>query len=134
MLELDVSCLLNDVDPFDLSHSIAEGGQNAGAETWANAKTAAPVLTLTESEISAARDFFKEFGAWDDDEIAAWSADEVKALILQYAAGDLREVQALAPGDGLAGVDWAEAERLSEAGTLGGRLFPYGDALFISLD
>jgi hypothetical protein len=47
----------------------------------------------------------------------------MNTLILQVAAGDLRELQSLCPGDGLGDVDWKEAEYLAEKGTIAGRLF-----------
>lgn len=135
MLEVIVTCLINDLDPRELSGSIAERGQNAGKETWANSMEAAethkPILKPEERD--AARKFFKGFGAWDDAEIASWSDTELDALVLQYAAGDLRELQALAPGDGLGDIDWDEAEALSHAGTVGGLLFVSGDELYIHL-
>lgn len=123
MCTIDVSRLISDVDPFDLSASIAERGQNAGPETWANAKTNATEAPLTVDDPDRVRAFFGEFGAWDDEEIAGWSDAELHALVLQMAAGDLRELQSLAPGDDLADVDWTEAERLAHDGTVSGRLY-----------
>jgi len=123
-MEINVSCLIDDVDPRELSTSVAESGPNAGPDSWAAAKaaaTAAPLLT--DAQRAEARAFFKGFGAWEDDEIAAWTAEEVDALVLQYCAGDLRALQDLAPGDGVASIDWAEAEALSDAGTCAGYLY-----------
>jgi len=134
MPEINITRLITDASPFDFSHSIAEGGKNAGPETWAAAKAEAqerPLLAPEERE--AVRGFFAGFGAWEAEEIAAWSDDELDALVLQYASGDLREVQDLCPGDGLADVDWAEAEELAHAGTIGGNLFVSADQLYISL-
>ena len=131
-MEINVNRLITDLDPAELSGSVMERGANAGPETWANsvaAATAAPVLA-DDSERSEARAFFRDFGAWDDDEIAAWSHEELDALVLQYAAGDLREAQGVAPGDGIGGIDWAEAEELAEAGTLAGNLFIHDGGLW----
>lgn len=133
-MEIDVTRLIDDLDPAELSASVAERGKNAGPETWANAVAAATdSAVLAPDERDNARDFFRGFGAWDDEEIAAWSDAELDALVLQYAAGDLREVQSLCPGDGLGGIDWEEAEELAHAGTIGGSLFPHGDQLLIYL-
>ena len=127
---IDVTCLITDLDPSDLSASAAERGRNAGPETWANAQEAAARVDLPGfDDPDGVREWFAEFGAWDRAEIAAWSETELRALVLQYSAGDLRELQALAPGNGLGGIDWAEAERLAEAGTVGGSLYPDGDRL-----
>ena len=134
-MEICVNCLLNDVDPFDLSHSIAEGGKNAGRDTWAASVDAAkrkrPVLKPSQRQ--AARDYFAEFGAWDDDEIRAWTHTELDALVLQYAAGDLREIQSLCPGEGVGDIDWTKAEKLAERGTISGNLFVHRGRLFISM-
>ncbi|RWP84717.1 MAG: hypothetical protein EOR11_19855 [Mesorhizobium sp.] len=129
---IDVTRLVNDVDPFELSRSIAEAGKDAGSTSWRNATTEATERPLlAEGDREDVREYFKGFGAWDDEEIAAWSDSELDALVLQYAAGGLREVQSLCPGDGLADVDWQEAEALAERGTVGGNLYPQGDSLMI---
>lgn len=130
---IDVSRLISDVDPFDLFASRAERGTNAGPETWANAKATAEAAPLDIDDRDGVREFFKGFGAWGDDEIAAWSDADLDALVLQYAAGDLREMQSLCPGDGLADVDWEEAEKLSHEGVIGGALYPDDDKLMIYL-
>jgi hypothetical protein len=132
-MEVDVTRLINEVDPSEISGSIAERGNNAGPETWANAleATADEPLLTTEDERDNARDFFKGFGAWSKEEIAAWSDNDIDALILQYAAGDLRELQSCAPGDGLGDIDWDKAEHLQSEGTCGGSLYVSGDKLYI---
>lgn len=134
MLEVIVTRLITEIDPSEISGSIAERGANAGPETWANAVEATVEEPLLKPEERAqARKFFKEFGAWDADEIKAWSDNELDALVLQYAAGDLRELQSLAPGDGLGDIDWDMAEELSAEGTCSGSLFVSGDDLYVML-
>ena len=131
---VDVTRLVSDVDPFDLSASIAERGKNAGRETWNNAKaeaSAAPVLAAHER--AEAQMYFAGFGAWDEDEIAAWTDADLDALVLQYAAGDLRELQSCCPGEGLGGVDWKEAERQAQAGRVSGNLCAEGGRLMLDL-
>lgn len=130
MCEVDVTCLVSEVDPFDLSHSAAEAG---APNQWSDALEIAEGRTLPGLDVEDAKAFFEGFGAWDREEIAAWTDQEVVALTLQFAAGDLRELQSLAPGKGLGDINWKRAERLSEAGTVGGRVYASGDALFISL-
>lgn len=134
MTDINVTCLVEDVSPFDLSHSIAEGGKNAGPETWAASLQAArehPVLAIEDYD--DVRKYFKGFGAWEEAEINLWDKDQINAMVLQYAAGDLREVQSLCPGPGVADVDWDEAERLSSEGTIGGHLYEADGKLWISL-
>jgi hypothetical protein len=108
--EIDVSCLIKDVDPFELSASRAEKGKNAGSETWANAKQAA-IDYGPELDVPTVKNWFANFGAWDEDEIASWNKQKVDALVLQYAAGNLRELQALCTGKGLAGVNWKKKKK-----------------------
>jgi hypothetical protein len=135
MIEIDVTYLATERDPFDFSASIAERGANAGRETWANAvaeATAVPVLK-TDAEREAARAYFKGFGAWDDAEIAAWTSAELDALVIQEAASDILELQAYAPGDDVGDIDWDEAEKLMEKGSVGGRVYRAGDRLWLYL-
>jgi len=131
MCDVDVSRLIADVDPFDLSASIAERGKNAGKETWSNALGEATERPLDIDDRDSVKAYFAGFGAWDDEEIASWSDTDLDALVLQFAAGDLRELQSLAPGDGLADIDWTQAEELAQAGTCGGRLYAHDNKLFI---
>lgn len=133
MPELDMTFLL-DLDPRELSGSIAERGENAGPETWANAVQAAPGLKLDASGAEDVRKWAAGFGAWEEEEIAAWSTDECAALVLQYCAGDLRELQALAPGEGPGGVNWGKAEELAQEGTISNTLYASGERLFAWID
>lgn len=130
MCEVNVTCLVADVDPFDLAHSAAEAGT---PNQWRVALDIAHGRKLPGLDIDDAKEFFAGFGAWKRAEIARWTRKEVAALVLQFAAGDLREAQSLCPGDGLGDVDWAEAERLAQEGTIGGRLYPHDGKLFVSL-
>jgi hypothetical protein len=130
-MEINVSCLISSIDPRELSTSVAESGRDAGKNSWAAAMSAAAESPLlTDLQRDEAREYFKGFGAWEDNEIAAWSQSEVDALVLQYCAGDLRILQDLAPGDGVGGIDWDEAESLSNAGTCSGYLYPHNGELF----
>jgi len=130
--EIDVSCLIKDVNAFELSASQLEKGKNAGAETWANAKQAATEHGL-DLDVPRVKNWFAEFGAWDEEEIASWNKQEVDALVLQYAAGDLRDAQDLCAGKGLAGVNWKKAEKLSQQGSISGNLFPHNGKLYLQI-
>ena len=134
MPEINVSCLIDDVEPSELSGSIAERGANAARETWANATAAARSNPLDLIDESGVRDYFRAFGAWEDEEIDGWSTEELSALLLQDAAGELRTLQSLAPGDGVAGVDWNRATVLADRGEIGGALYPVaGSELWFSV-
>lgn len=50
MPQLCIHRLVNDVDPRDLSASIAERGKNAGPETWSNSKACAKESPLLAKE------------------------------------------------------------------------------------
>ena len=121
-MEIDITSLL-DMDCFQLSHSRAEGGQDAGRNTWNASKAAAaemrPPLLDTEEKLQAMRDFAESSGGWTADEIAEWSAEEVNALFLQWVAGDCREAGA----DSLDEIDWEEYREDCEAGRVAGRLY-----------
>lgn len=121
MYEIDITDFYNNGKHSTISGSRAELGDNAAAITWDNANRAvADFRPLdTPDKVEACMEWFKEFGAWDEEEINAWSADEVNALFLQYAAGDIREKNEM---DGT-GLDWEEYEALSHCGTVSGRLF-----------
>lgn len=92
-MEIDITTFFENADPFEFSHSRAEGGANAGPQTWANAKEEAqrsPLLTTPE-QLDALRSYVREFGAWSEEEIAAWGPIECNALFIQLISGDIRE-------------------------------------------
>lgn len=118
MCEVDVTCLVSgDVDPFDLSHSRAEAGE---ANKWSDALDIANGRRLPGLDVDDVNTWWRDMGASDGRRM---NRKECAALVLQYAASDLRELQSLAPGDGLGDIDWKEAEALSDAGTCSGSLF-----------
>lgn len=98
-MEINITSLL-ELDCFNLSHSRAEGGENAGRNTWNASKEQADETALldTEEKLQAMRDFVKSSGGWSKEEIAAWSNQELNALFLQWVAGDVRQCSAILPG------------------------------------
>ena len=130
-MEIEITSLL-EVDQFQLSHSRAEGGQDAGRNTWQAAKQAAreTVLLDTEEKLDAMRDFAHSSGGWTREEIAAWSAEEINALFLQWVAGDCREAGA----DSLGEIDWQGYETDCEAGAASSRFYKTEDGrIYFSL-
>jgi hypothetical protein len=120
IMEINITSLL-ELDQFTLSHSRAEGGENAGQNTWQASKEQAEETPLldTEEKLQAMRDFARSSGGWDKEEIAAWSDTEVNALFLQWVAGDCREAGA----DSLDEIDWEEYQADCEAGQCSSNLF-----------
>jgi hypothetical protein len=100
-MHINITSLLS-LDMFPLSHSAAEGGQDAGRNTWkASQETAAgikPPLLDTEEKLQAIRDFARSSGGWTREEIEAWPPEEINALFLQWVAGDTRLCPALIDG------------------------------------
>lgn len=98
-MEIEITSLL-EIYQFALSHSAAEGGENAGPETWqASLEQASETHLLdTPEKLEAMRGFARSSGGWDDEEIAAWTPQEVNALFLQWIAGDVRECPAKLEG------------------------------------
>jgi hypothetical protein len=123
-MELDISCLVIFGEFAELSGSIAELGPDAGKITWANSMTEADRTPLlrTEAELDAAREWAGEFGAWEDAEIAAWSAQEINAFVIQYIAGNLREIEALC-SDKRGEIDWKVVERMEQEGRISGNIY-----------
>ncbi len=92
-MEIDVTALFYS-DTWAISGSRATHGEGAGPATWEAAKVEAaerPILS-TPAEIAAFKTYVKDFGAWSDEEIAAWSDVECNALLAQMVAGDKREM------------------------------------------
>lgn len=119
-MELNITEFFNHARPSYYSASRMELGDDAGRITWANAVDAAgqwPDWLNTEDDREEFRAYVRTFGAWDDGEIAAWSDEELTALLIQMIAGDIRE-------SGLQeGTSWEEYEADAEAGRVSSNLY-----------
>ena len=125
-MEIDITTFFETADPFEFSGSVAERGQNAGRETWNNAKEEganSPLLTTPE-QIEALREYVKDFGAWTREEIAAWTNTECNALFIQLVSGDMREGGLDNDPDDS---DWAEYEKRAERGNCPSNIFRTDD-------
>jgi hypothetical protein len=123
MLEIDVSFLLTE-DAGQFSASQFELGDNAGRITWQNACNAVDQISLTPEEILEAKDYIRTWGAWEDEEIDAWTDDETKALIIQSAAGNYRAAESCCWDEELNDIDWqSEYRKQAEAGSISGNLY-----------
>lgn len=92
-MELDVTPILLE-DCALLSASQAELGPMAGEITWRNCLALAKRLPLaTDANRDDIRDYFREYGAWSDEEIEAWTDTELSAMVWQEAAASMREFE-----------------------------------------
>jgi hypothetical protein len=120
-MELDITKFFREAAPMDYSASRAEIGQSAGEDTWRAAREDAEEYDIlpTDEAREAFRDHIKGFGAWEPEEIAAFTDTELSALCLQMVAGDMREADLSADADDDA---WAEYQKRAERGSLSGRI------------
>jgi hypothetical protein len=131
-MEIDVTKLIKSFDPYSISSSVWEMGDRVTQITWGNAldeAKAQPLLT-TEEQLQAARDHFKGYGAWSGEELAAMTALEINALLIQDVAASVREFEHLGDdGD----IFDPEVIQALENGDLSGRVYPVGDQAFFYL-
>jgi len=95
MIEIDVTHMVDDADGMRLLFgSIAELGDNAGRITWQNScEYAAEHPLLTPEQFDDARDYFRDCGVWEDDEIDAWMPEEIQGMVTQEVAARIREME-----------------------------------------
>jgi sulfatase maturation enzyme AslB (radical SAM superfamily) len=89
-MEIDITCLAEH-RLENYSDSIANSGlQNIGQITWNNALDCKESF-VTKDNREEFEDYIKEFGAWDIEEIKAWSDNELNALCVQFFASALKD-------------------------------------------
>ncbi len=116
-MELNITNIVNNTDPFNYSASAAEIGLNPVQTLWNAATRDADALLSGENFNREAYDvFFKGFGAWDKAERDAMSDTDFRALMLQFIAGDMREADIHA---NMTDAEWAEYEAGDNAGRIG---------------
>ena len=130
-MELNVTAAFRAIDPGMIFNSPANLGADAAKITWDNAMRAAadagPLHTAEQRE--AFRQYVRGFGAWNADEIAAWTPLELNALALQCLAAEMRE------GGLDTGGTWEEYAALSQTGQCSGALFRGGDGqIYFSME
>lgn len=125
-MEIDITRFVHEACPRDYSASVAEIGNNAGADTWRAALDDAEDYPFLDSDDAreAFREYVRGLGAWDKGEIAAWSDRELSALFLQWVAGGMREAGITAE---MTADDWARVERDAESGRISGNIYPGDD-------
>ncbi len=122
MFEIDVTDFLTGHRLKYFSGSIAELGNDAGPQTWAECNDKAEEWKPLDSEEK--RETFRAFalssGGWRAEEIAAWSEAELNALCIQWIAGDARECGI--DGEDLDSIDWSQIEQDQENGQAPGSI------------
>lgn len=92
-MELNVTRLI-DENCEQFSASRMELGDHAGEITWNNALQYTKEYPLvTGDQLDAVRQYLAGFGAWTKQELSYMSDNEVNALLLQFIAGDIREME-----------------------------------------
>lgn len=122
-MEIDITRFVREACPRDYSASIAEIGNNAGADTWRAALDDAEDYPFLDSDDAreAFREYVRGFGAWDEGEIAAWSNDDLNALLIQMIAGNMREMR-ITPD--MSADDWHRVHAEVNAGQSPGTIYP----------
>lgn len=121
-MELNISSFFATVTPRELSSSVTESGPCAGALTWSASCKASmhhPLLDDDEKR-DAFRAWVRGSGGWSTEEIAAWTDTELNALLLQWIAGDLRE---MGIDDDTSDIDWVDVERGQNEGQYPSNIF-----------
>ena len=131
--EIEITSLIkrDDFDPYFLSNSRANLGDDAGAITWNNSKALSKTLTQTppdllptEAHEQSFRDFVQDSGGWTEEEISAWDHDTLHTLLVQWIAGDIREAFDDAAFEDW---DWDQYEIDAEKGRVSSRIFKGDD-------
>ncbi len=122
-MELNITQLIAETAPNDYSASRAELGDNAGAITSGHAVDDALEIFGDQFSRQAFDEYFADFGAWSEDELAAHSDRECAALMLQFISGDIRECDFSEWPDQFSAEWWNEYESASERGIVSGRIF-----------
>jgi len=91
-MEIDITDFVLKNAMIDFSASVAEIGNNAARSTWNAVREHSPsYMFVTQDNREEVQSYFRDFGAWSPDEIAAWSDTDLNALLLQDIAGNVRE-------------------------------------------
>lgn len=121
-MELDITHVLNE-ETWDYAGSWATHGEGVAQRTFDNARKDADAL-FPNVDREDLVDHFKGYGAWSQEELAAMSLTDLRALLLQDVTIAIREM-------GLEGVcpdeyDWEAYEDGCECGHYSANIF-HGD-------
>lgn len=90
---IDITDFYHREDPSLYAASVAECGDDAAHQTWTAAMRAAEEYNHigTPDQIEAFKKFLQQFGAWSEAEVEGWTHQQLNAVFIQWAAGDMRE-------------------------------------------
>lgn len=127
MFSTDVTDFLASHSLKYFSGSIAELGQNAGAQTWeeCNDKAEEWAPLDTEEKRETFINFCSNAGFSEADDMQAWPDSELQALCIQWIAGDARECGI--DGGSLSSIEWGQVRQDQENGQAPSSLFLGGD-------
>lgn len=131
-MEIDITDFVKNADPHEFSASRNELGNDADKITWSNAvQEATGTRLIDESHRDQFESWVREFGAWEDNEIKAWSLNECNALLIQFISGNLNELESLCYSDSDEfSINWTKAQELAEAGTIADQIYKSSDRLY----
>ena len=127
-MELNITDFFYKARTLDYQNSIANSGlSNIGEITWNKAKRDAKKYAFaTDENRECLIDWLEGFGAWEREEMNAWTLKELNALMIQFVAGWVQEKE---------NRTWEEYEKLSCAGQVSGCLFEDTEGnVFASVD
>ena len=95
VIRMNLSAMFSHREPWDCSNSQANLGPNAATWTWGCAREVANdhqdwLVSPLADAVEYIKDWARETGAWDREEIEAWDEIESLALLVQNVASDLR--------------------------------------------
>ena len=130
-MEIDITDFLKTECPRDYSASAFEIGDDAGKCTWqAAVDNADPIRFLTSKDRrDVFRSFLKDSGGWSKDEIESFNVTDLEALMIQWIAGDLRNMfgRELMDFSELTDEQWFAAEQLQHDGQVSSNIFRGND-------
>ncbi len=126
-MEIDITRFIQVCSMRDFSASVAEIGSNAGPATWQAAVEESEEFDFLPNPdmLQEFREWLKPWGGWTEDEIDAMSPRHLKALCLQWIAGDWRECFDCSPDS----ADWSDYETRASEGNCPSSFFRTDDGL-----
>lgn len=118
-MELDITHVLNE-ETWDYAGSWVTHGEGVGQRTFNNARKDADAL-FPNVEREDLEDHFKVYGAWPQEELAAMSLTDLRAMLLQDVTLNIREMglEDVCPDE----YDWDEYEEDCSQGIYAGNIF-----------